>query len=120
MLKNLLFQLSDLKFFHPVENIGDILFQTVFGLIFVFLGITFLIVIFTLLGLIMKKVNSRQKSESKIEKEEPQIKVETDPKNDGQFETDPALIAVVSAAIAAYYAKESKKCDFVVRRIKRL
>ena len=35
-------------------------------------------------------------------------------------EVSDEVIAVITAAIAAYYQQENKKCEFTVKRIKRL
>ena len=96
-------------------SVGEGAFYAVFGFIFVVLGITLLIVIFTLLGLIMKKVNSRKGKAKETKSKEPAAAVK--PAEEG---VSAEIIAVISAAIAAYYEGSAQKCDFVVRRIKRL
>ena len=100
-------------------DVGEGAFYSVFGFIFVFLGITLLIAIFTVLGLIMKKVNAREKT-SKKEKgvTSPAPAVKKAPVAEEGL--SPEIIAVISAAIAAYYEGTKEKCDFVVRRIKRI
>lgn len=97
-------------------DVGEGAFYAVFGFLFVFLGITLLILIFTVLGKVMAKVNARKKEPKKQAKAEapqtPAVAIEEG--------ASPELIAVISAAIAAYYEGTQQKCDFVVRRIKRL
>lgn len=102
-------------------DLGEGAFYSVFGFLFVFVGILFLILIFTVLGLIMKKINARkaihEKELAKNKKGVPIVETsETEPEDEG---VTPELVAIISAAIAAYMG-ESQKCDFVVRRIKRL
>ena len=97
-------------------DVGDGAFYALFGFIFVFAGIALLVVIFTVLGVIMKKVNTRKPQKKKIKSkvslpEEPPIKSD---------EEDPEVIAAITAAIMAVYEGENAKCDFIVRRIKRL
>ena len=104
-------------------DVGEGAFYSVFGFIFVFLGIALLIAIFTALGLIMKKVNSREKSPKTAKKEKgaqrsPASVAQKAPVAEEGL--SPELIAVITAAIAAYYEGTKEKCDFVVRRIKRL
>ena len=89
--------------------VGDGAFYAAFGYVFVFLGIAILVFLFTILGIVMKKINARDGEEtaitSKIEVEE---------------EISPEIVAVISAAIAAVYEGENVKCDFVVRKIRKL
>lgn len=102
----------------PQFDIGEGAFYAVFGFLFVFCGIILLILIFSLLGLIMKKINERPKKEkrqkNKIEAPVPQQSTQTE---DG---ISPEVVAVIAAAISAYYEGSQQKCDFVVKRIKRL
>lgn len=113
-MNELLFTLADLKLFQPVENIGDILFQAALGFLFVFAGITVLILIFTLLGKVMGTANKKKKTPQKEPKAE-----ETTLPQAVEEGISPETVAVITAAIAAYLG-EGQKCDFVVRRIKRL
>lgn len=103
-------------------DIGEGAFYSVFGFVFVFLGITLLILIFTALGAVMKKVNAREKKPKK-EKGKPAVQAKAPlPQAVPAAEEglSPELVAVISAAIMAYYEGTKQKCDFVVRRIKRL
>ncbi len=70
-------------------NVGDGAFYAIFGFLFVFAGIALLVVIFTVLGVIMKGIS-------------------------------PEVVAAITAAIMAVYEGENAKCDFIVKRIKRL
>lgn len=96
-------------------DLGEGAFYAVFGFLFVFAGIALLIGIFTLLGFIMKKLNGG-KSRGAQER--------TSAVGKGLPEADegisPETVAVIAAALAAYYEAAPQKCDFVVRRIKRL
>ena len=98
-------------------DIGEGAFYAVFGFLFVFTGIVVLILIFTGLGLLMKKLNSRSAKPKKDEKgkaEAAPVPIES-----GEGIT-PEIVAVISAAIAAYYEGVKPENDFIVRRIKRL
>ena len=97
-------------------NVGDGAFYAVFGFLFVFMGIALLVAFFAILGVIMKKVNARRPKKKKI-KSKVIVPEEAPPKED---EIDPEVVAAITAAIMAVYEGENAKCDFVVRRIKRL
>ena len=94
-------------------DLGEGAFYALLGFLFVFVGILILVVIFTLLGMVMKRLNGKTKKDveappvfSPVEKTESGISPET--------------VAAITAAIMCYYQKENIKCDFVVRRIKRI
>ena len=97
-------------------NVGEGAFYAVFGFLFVFAGIALLVTIFTVLGVIMKKVNARRPKKRKIKSKVPLP--ESEPME--EEELSPEVVAAITAAIAAMYESENAKCDFVVRRIKRL
>ena len=96
-------------------NVGEGAFMALLGFVFVVCGITLLVLLFSGLGKIMsvsgKKKASGAKSNPKHADSDSQSK------NDG---ISPETLAVISVAIAAYYEGENVKCDFVVRRIKKL
>ena len=96
-------------------DVGDGAFYAVFGFVFVFLGIALLVGIFTVVGIIMKKVNARGPKKRKIKS-----KVSLPEEAPVDEEDDPEIVAAITAAIMAMYEGENRKCDFVVRRIKRL
>lgn len=102
-------------------NLGDAAFYAVFGFLFVFVGIVLLILIFTLLGFIMKKVNARQKKERKPKRKEVVVADNTvSPVSEPTDGISPELVAVITAAVASCLEQENAQCDFVVRRIKKL
>ena len=102
-------------------NLGDAAFYALLGFLFVFIGITLLILIFTLLGYIMKKVSvskdnknrQQSKKQNDVSDSEPALELSND-------EVTPELVAVLTAAVAACLQEENSKCEFVVRRIKKL
>jgi len=97
--------------------IGEGAFFAGFGFVFVFAGIALLVVLFTLLGLVMKKINARKPRKKKV-KGEKSVPAEESAKT--EEEISPEVVAVITAAIAAVYEGEKVKCDFVVRRIRKL
>lgn len=96
----------------PKYNIGDGAFMAVLGFAFVFLGIVILILLFMGLGKLMSVINGKKKVKTVSEN----VPAETQTAE----EADDELVAVITAAVAAYYEGENTKCDFVVRRIKKL
>ena len=99
----------------PKYDIGEGAFMAVFGFAFVFLGIVIMILLFTGLGKIMSVINGKKKGKSATVKDSAKPN-----KAHKQEQTDDELIAVITAAISAYYEGENTKCDFVVRIIKKL
>lgn len=95
-------------------DLGEGAFYAVFGFVFVFIGITILILLFMGLGKIMESVNQRKKNKSV--KAEPAVSSAA-AQEEG---VSPEVVAVITAAIAAYYEKEQTKCEFVVKRIRKI
>ena len=98
-------------------DFGEAALYALLGFVVVFLGIAFLIFVVWGVGQLMVKF---QKAKS-----EPKKAVETlsTPKSiveQSDDELSDEVIAVITAAIAAYYQQENKKCEFTVKRIKRL
>ena len=108
-------------------NLGEGAFYAVFGFLFVFLGIALLIGIFTVLGIVMKKFNARKptpNTKQKLEKKPHADKADKRAlllaEEASEEGISKELVAVISAAVAAYCGQNAQNCDFVVRRIKRL
>ncbi len=99
-------------------NPGEGAFYSIFGFIFVFFGIVVLILIFTLLGFLMKKINERGKKQKqgKAESALPSEEKKSAPEEG----ISPEVIAAIAAAVAAYCEESGGKCDFVVKRIKKI
>ena len=95
-------------------DLGEGAFYALLGFVFVLVGILVLVAIFTLLGAVMKRLNEKQTKKSAEEVPAADLTEKTE---DG---ISPETIAAITAAIMCYYQKENVKCDFVVRRIKRI
>ena len=104
----------------PKFDIGEGAFYAVFGFVFVFLGIALLIAFFTALGAIMKKVNARKAEKKEMAKKERHRETPSVPQPVVDAGISSETVAVIAAALMAYYEAAPGKCDFVVRRIKRL
>lgn len=98
--------------------VGDGAFYAAFGFVFVFVGIAILVFLFTMLGLVMKKVNARKPKKKKIKVKDTEEQAPS--KAEAEDELSPEVVAAITAAIAAVYEGENVKCDFVVRKIRRL
>ena len=98
-------------------DIPEAALYALIGFVIVFIGIAFLIAIVYLVGKLMQTKNG---SETKKEVVKPVENVETKPviKNDEVI--DEETVAVITATIMAYYEQVNPKCEFVVRRIKRI
>ncbi len=98
-------------------DLGEGAFYSVFGYVFVIVGIVILVAIFTLLGLVMKKVSSKKAPKNaKI----PDVRESTPHPFSDPDEISPETVAAITAALMAFYQTEDVKCDFIVRRIKKI
>ena len=100
------------------SNAGEAALYAVLGFAVVFFGIAFLIFVVWLVGKIMAKTSGKIKAETQPKvkapaQEKPQLKVEDN-------EVSEETVAVITAAIMAYYQQNSPKCEFTVKRIKRI
>ena len=98
-------------------NVGEAALYALLGFLVVFVGIAFLIFVVWLVGKIMAKSTGKTKVKPSktVEKpkEKPVSKVESD-------EIPEETVAVITAAIMAYYQQNNPKCEFTVKRIKRI
>ena len=114
MLFNLLNQVT-------YVSVGDAALYALIGLIVVFLGIAFLVFIVWLVGKILSSVTAKSDNKktkaSALEKPiQPAIRATENNENEIPDET----IAVIMAALTAYYQTNQPKCEFTVKRIKRI
>ncbi len=96
-------------------EVPEALLYALIGFLVVFAGIALLIVVVWVVGKILSNLN--QKPQQKAEK--PIVKAET-PKIVQADEIDEETVAVITAALMAYYQKTNPKCGFTVKRIKRI
>ncbi len=89
------------------------------GFAIVFLGIAFLILIVWLVGKCMGKTNGKKVSQSKPIPKEETAPVAVRPKVENE-EISEETVAILTAAIMAYYEQNKPKCEFTVKRIKRI
>ena len=95
-------------------SVGESALYAFLGYAVVFAGILFLIFVVWFVGKILTSTEKRKKAAPAPVKE---IQPVTEASQD---ELSEETVAVIMAALAAYYEKENKKCEFTVKRIKRL
>ncbi len=104
------------------DNFGEAALYALIGFIVVFVGIIIIIGIIWLVGLIMRKTNNlefltkKREKKSKTDKNAPQDGVVSASDDEIPDEVKAAIVA----AIMAYYQESEEKCEFTVKRIKRL
>ena len=102
-------------------SVGESALYALLGFLVVIFGISFLILVVWLIGKGLEKVNAVNKA--KKEKESKAVEntsvTESIAVADGDEITE-ETIAVISAAIMAYYQQTNPKCEFTVKRIKRI
>ncbi len=119
MLYNLLASGND-----PFRKVGalEASLYALIGFVVVFVGITFLIFIVWGTGKIISAVEgktSKAKPDKKVKpvEEAPAVSAKT---AESEGELDEETVAVITAAIMAYYQTNNPKCEFTVKRIKRI
>lgn len=105
------------------SSFGEALVYALIGFLVVVIGIVLIICIIWLIGLILRKTNnlafltnwknSSKKEEVKADVQNKDVSTESDDIPD-------EVKAAIIAAIFAYYSEEKPKCEFKVKRIKRI
>lgn len=101
-------------------DVGEGAFYALFGFLIVLAGIIILILLFTALGKIMEQVNKPHKQRKPRKSKKKKGEASEEVIEQAEEGITPEIIAVISAAIAAVYESENVKCDFVVKRIRKL
>lgn len=103
------------------SSFPEALVYALIGFLVVFIGITLIILIIWLLGLIMRKTNNLAfLTTGKKKKQKPSgVEVEKEIEdNDGAIPDE--VKAAIVAAIMAYYCEEKPECEFKVKKIRRI
>ena len=99
-------------------SIPEAALYAVLGFAIVFLWISFLILVVGLVGKVMNKTKATPKAkETQAVKEEIATSLAV---SESTEEISEETIAVITAAIMAYYQQTQQKCEFTVKRIKRI
>lgn len=105
---------------HP--SFGEVALDALLGFVVVFLGIAFLVFMIWVVNNIVHKISGKP-AEKKAK--EPARASETAEKKAasaavGAEDLTEETVAVITAAIMAYYAKEKPGCGFTVKRIRKI
>ena len=102
------------------SDFSEALVYALIGFVIVFMGIVIIIAVIWLIGLLMRKTNNLaflteigKKKKAQPESVQPQIAAPDD-------EISDEVKAAIVAALMAYYESEQPKCEFKVKRIKRI
>ncbi|MDE7167764.1 MAG: OadG family protein [Clostridia bacterium] len=102
------------------DRFGEPAIYALIGFLIVFIGIVLIIAIIWLIGLLMRKTNNlaflTNIGKTKKKKED----VSSSEAVADSDEVPNEVKAAIIAAIMAYYSEEKPKCEFKVKRIKRL
>ena len=99
-------------------RVGESALYALIGFLVVFAGIAFLILVVWLVGKLMAKTNGL--AQVKEKKVEPQKELERIPAPVQSEEIDEETVAVIMAALTAYYETNNPKCEFTLKKIKRI
>lgn len=109
------------------DNWGEPLLYALIGFLIVFVGISIIIFIIWLLGLIMRKTDNLEfltkKRENKVKNQAESVQPAQSAQDNLTTDCDEIpdeVKAAIMAAIMAYYEEKQEKCQFTVKRIKRL
>lgn len=107
------------------DNYGEAALYALIGLVVVFVGIVVIIGVIWLVGFIMKKTNNLEFLTKKRTKKADTVKEVQTTKEDKTAsvqsdEIPDEVKAAIIAAIMAYYQEKEDKCQFTVKRIKRI
>ncbi len=97
--------------------IGEAALYALLGFLIVFAGIALLIGVVWAVGKVMVAMKNKEKQSKPIVKElapAPTVVASND------NEVDDETVAVIMAALMAYYQANNPKCEFTVKRIKRI
>ena len=99
---------------------GEACLYALIGFAVVFAGIILIILIIWLIGLIMRKTNNLAFLNN-LGKKKKEVKEQVvEGSNSEDEEITPEVKAAIVAAIMAYYTQEKPKCEFRVKRIKKI
>lgn len=92
----------------------------IMGYLVVFAGIAFLILVVWLVGKLMTKTGGvkLRKGKKTVVENTPSPMAEVLPEQ--SEEVDEETVAVIMAALTAYYEKNDPKCEFTIKRIKKV
>lgn len=99
-------------------DVSEAALYALLGFLIVFVGILFLIFIVWIVGKIMGKTKTKEVVKS--ESAPLAVAIPTEKVSHDINAVDDETVAVIMAALMAYYQKNNPKCEFTVKRIKRV
>lgn len=103
------------------DNFGEPLIYALIGFLVVFVGIVIIIGVIWLVGLLMRKTDNLAFLTKKKQKNVAVSPKEQEKTTDSVSDEIPDEVkAAIIAAIMAYYQEKEEKCQFTVKRIKRI
>ena len=119
MLKNLLTMTAEeLAEKTRDVSLSEATLYALLGFLMVFVGIAFLIFIVWMVGKIMHSAKPKEKVLAK--EKEPATALSEISVSQDETAVDDETVAVIMAALMEYYQKNNPKCEFTVKRIKRV
>ncbi len=115
MLYNLLTTLAEKT---REVSIGEAALYALLGFAITFVGIAFLILVVWLVGKVMGKASGNAAKVSKPQEEKKSVAPVTTVEKEEEITEE--TLAVITAALMAYYEQTNVKCEFTVKRIKRI
>ncbi len=122
MLNNLLKVSPELQAqgYPKYPGVGETALYALLGYLVVFLGIAFLIFIVWAVGKLMTVFDKKMESKNDTSKNKQTTAAPATPKAATEEEISEETVAAITAALMAYYVQENKKCEFTIKRIKRM
>lgn len=103
------------------SDFPEALVYALIGFVIVFVGITIIIAVIWLIGLLMRKTNNLAfLTNIGKKKTQPEPAVQPQAVTASEDEVPDEVKAAIVAAIMAYYESEQPQCEFKVKRIKRI
>jgi len=115
-MENLLKPMAIITETMPADNLSGMWAAVITGLVVVFLILALLIAFLSLIGL-FSKIGDRKKVDLPFEDEKEPVLQQVIAETEEQDENDEEIIAVISAAIAAYSQQDGKA--YTIKKIKR-
>lgn len=97
------------------SNIGETALYALIGFLTVIAGIAFLVFVVWLVGKIISRFSIKNGKKTKKTEEKPSVV-----SMEAEEEISEETVAVIMAALTAYYQTNQPKCEFTVKRIKRI
>ena len=102
-----------------IDNIPEALIYALIGFGVVFVGIVLIIFVIWLVGVVMRKFEAKPNAEKTVvEVKEPPVSAVPTVQTSDEI-SDEVKVAIM-AAIMAYYQEQELKCEFTVKRIRRI